>query len=169
MPGRRLFLCALVAGTLAASAAAGAQPVADGSNPRTVMIAVGKMYARIQAAESQAQFCAETFPADAPAIEAGLAKWREEDGRVIQTAQRYEAYLRGESPALKEQEDALLEESRSKMRQLPVDAQTAACKSLAQGLEQGSWREWRRRDPEMYDMLERADDIVRAAGIAPPE
>lgn len=133
------------------------------------MIAVGRMYARIQSAESQARFCAETFPDIASAIEAGLAKWRDEDGKVIQTALRYQEYLRGESPALKEQEDKLLEESLSKMRKLPAEAQAAACKNLAQGLEQASWREWRRRDPDMYDMLERADDIVRAAGVAPPE
>jgi hypothetical protein len=87
----------------------------------------------------------------------------------MQTALRYQNYLRSENPALKEQEDRMLEESQARMRQLPADAQTAACKNLAQGLEQGSWRDWRRRDPDMYDMLERADDIVRAAGVAPPE
>ena len=166
---RRLFVCALGAGVLAAPAAAAAQQGADGSSPRTVMIAVGKMYARIQAAESQGKFCAETFPDFASAIETGLAKWREEDGRVMQTALRYQNYLRSENPALKEQEDRMLEESQARMRQLPADAQTAACKNLAQGLEQGSWRDWRRRDPDMYDMLERADDIVRAAGVPPPE
>src|SRR5512147_1527697 len=117
----RLLVCALGAGALAAAAPAGAQQGADGSSPRTVMIAVGRMYARIQAAESQARFCAETFPAFAPAIEAGLAKWREEDGPVIRTALRYQHDLREQRPDLKEQEDKLLEESLAKMRQLPAE------------------------------------------------
>jgi len=160
---------AVLAGRLLAADPAAAPQVPPGSSPRTVMVAIGKMYARIQSAESQARFCAGTFPEQAPAIEAGLATWRKEDGPVIQTALRYQNFLRGESPALKEQEDRILQESLAKMRGLAAEAQAAACKNLVRGLEQESWRDWRRRDPDMYEQLEHADDILRAAGVNPPE